>query len=119
MNWDAAGFALTGALLTGTLIMVWFKFSRDHAELKKDVRNHTGQIAIILVEKASCSDMLKLTDAVNKLQQQMIDHHADPDIHRTRDFEARMDSLAASLHNLAGENRREHAQIMSKIEGKS
>jgi hypothetical protein len=115
MNWDALGFAITVVVALGGMLMVWHKFSAENAIVKAEVEDHREKIAIILIEKANCADVLKLGRLMDSMQEQMITHHLDAAAHRNRDFEARMNGIAESITEFVRDNRKDHENIIQMI----
>jgi hypothetical protein len=114
-NWEAIGAICTIAVAFGGMLMVWWKFSKETSELHKTVEEHKEKIAILIVEKASVADMMKLSTLLETIQHTMMAHHLDATIHRNKDFENRMDALGANLTLLARENKEDHDYIKRLI----
>lgn len=115
MNWDAVGAITSVSIAFGAMLMVWWRFSKDNAEIRRDVERQAKEIAAMMVDKANCKDVLKLAQMIEALEKNVLNHHLDYALHRNKDFEARMDTLATKLETFAKENKEDHLSIVDLI----
>jgi hypothetical protein len=114
----------------GAMLVMWWKVKNDNAEIRREVSDHAEKIMFLITDKANCADLLKLADVVDKLDRRIgseldklitkvDEHHIDTRRHRTEDFEARIDGLIATVHDMSKENRADHERIIALIEKKT
>jgi hypothetical protein len=115
-NMVLAILALAGTV--GSLMGVWWKVSSDNRIIKRDLLEHERQIVVLTHNKAETADLVKLTELVAKIENQVSSHHLDNVRHRTPDFEIRLEAFYTSVQEFIKENRAEHQSILDAISGK-
>ena len=93
--WNAVVALLALAGTTVNIIVVWWKVSSQNMLMGVNLG--------------------KLTEIVDKLDNKISSHMSDTGLHRTHDFESRLDAFMLSVKEFTEQNRQDHESIIQLI----